>query len=89
MTIDRHESIEELNTAGIGTSVHFVPLHIHPYYREVYGHEEHDLPVAKQLFERSVSLPICSRMTQTDIERVVDVVTDVASQRAAPRAARA
>lgn len=89
LAIDRDQFIEELNAAGIGTSVHFIPLHMHPYYRDLYHYEADDFPVAKQLFERSVSLPIYSRMTQTDVERVIEVVTDLVSQRAALRAAPA
>jgi dTDP-4-amino-4,6-dideoxygalactose transaminase len=81
LTIDRDSFIEELTAAGIGTSVHFIPLHMHPYYRELYGYDPGDLPVARDLYERSVSLPIYSRMTDSDVERVIEVVRDVAARR--------
>jgi dTDP-4-amino-4,6-dideoxygalactose transaminase len=46
LRIDRNKSIDELRRKGIGTSVHFIPLHIHPYYRETYGYKPEDFPVA-------------------------------------------
>ena len=50
--------IEQLRGAGIGTSVHFIPLHLHPYYRRLYGYAPTDLPVATAEYEREISLPI-------------------------------
>jgi perosamine synthetase len=73
--IGRNELIEKLKAAGIGTSVHFIPLHMHPYYRETYGYSPGDFPVAHDLYGRSLSLPIHPRMTPADVDRVIDAVT--------------
>ncbi len=56
--IGRDEVIRRLSEAGIGTSVHFIPLHLHPHYQRRYGYRPGDFPVAEQIFERSISLPI-------------------------------
>jgi perosamine synthetase len=69
--------IRQLREAGIGASVHFIPLHLHPYYRETYGYCAEDFPVAYQEYQRSVSLPIYSRMTDADVARVIDAVCQI------------
>ena len=76
-TIGRDQFIEELSRRGIGASVHFIPLHIQPYYRDRYRLEPSDYPKALQAYERSVSLPIFTKMTQSDIERVIDSVRSI------------
>jgi dTDP-4-amino-4,6-dideoxygalactose transaminase len=61
----------------MGTSVHFIPLHLHPYYRDNYGYSPKDFPVASAVFERIISLPIYPKMTEADIQRIIEVVTTV------------
>jgi dTDP-4-amino-4,6-dideoxygalactose transaminase len=78
LQIDRNKFIGELRRKGIGTSVHFIPLHIHPYYRETYGYQSDDFPVAYETYQRIISLPIYARMTDGDVERVIESVTDIA-----------
>jgi dTDP-4-amino-4,6-dideoxygalactose transaminase len=80
LTIDRNRFIEELRGLGIGTSVHFIPLHMHPYYREKYGYRPEDFPVALDCYRRSISLPIYSRMTDEQVGRVVEAVTQLAGR---------
>jgi dTDP-4-amino-4,6-dideoxygalactose transaminase len=77
LQIDRNRFIEELRHKGIGTSVHFIPLHIHPYYRETYGYRPDDFPVAHETYQRIISLPIYAKMTDHDVERVVESVTEI------------
>jgi dTDP-4-amino-4,6-dideoxygalactose transaminase len=77
LRIDRAQFIQELKERNIGTSVHFIPLHLHPYYRETYGYRPEDLPVAFQEYLREVSLPIYSRMGDEDVRAVIDAVIDV------------
>jgi len=72
----RSEFIQDLKRRNIGTSVHFIPLHLHPYYRDLYGYAAEDFPVAVRQFERAVSLPIYSRMTDDDVEDVVAAVKE-------------
>lgn len=69
--IDRAEVIDQLKTAGIGTSVHFIPLHRHPYYRRELGATDDQFPVASAEFERVISLPLWPGMSHDDVERVV------------------
>jgi perosamine synthetase len=77
LTIDRGRFIEEMKKKGIGCSVHFIPLHIHPYYRDLYGFKPEDFPVAYREYTREVSLPIYSKMTDRDVVRVIDGVFDI------------
>jgi len=77
LQIDRNKFIDELRQRGIGTSVHFIPLHIHPYYRETYGYQPDDFPVAYESYKRIISLPIYAKMSDGDAHRVVEAVKDV------------
>ena len=77
LQIDRNKIIDELRRKGIGTSVHFIPLHIHPYYRETYGYQSDDFPVAYETYQRIISLPIYAKMTDQDVNRVIESVTDI------------
>jgi dTDP-4-amino-4,6-dideoxygalactose transaminase len=69
--------ITELKQAGIGTSVHWMPLHMHPYYRESYDYKPSDFPVSAKLFQEIISLPIYPSMTEAEITRVCDVLKDI------------
>ena len=82
LTIDRNEFIEELNNAGIGTSVHWRPLHLHPYYRERFSYEPEDFPVANAEWERFISLPIFPSMTEAEVQRVARAVRKTAGSHA-------
>jgi dTDP-4-amino-4,6-dideoxygalactose transaminase len=75
--IDRGEFIEQLKARNIGASVHFIPLHIHPYYRDLYGYQPDNFPVAYQEFKREVSLPIYSKMTDDDVNDVIEAVLQI------------
>jgi perosamine synthetase len=77
LALDRGQVIDGLRTLGIGTSVHFIPLHLHPYYRRTWGYRPADLPVAAAEYERAISLPIWPGMTEGDIDRVVDGLVGV------------
>ena len=77
LRIDRNNFIDELKRKGIGTSVHFIPLHIHPYYKETFGYRSDDFPVAYKTYQKIISLPIYARMTDDDVERVIRSVTDI------------
>jgi dTDP-4-amino-4,6-dideoxygalactose transaminase len=79
LSIDRAGFVESLKALGIGTSVHFIPLHVHPFYRQAYSFEPHDFPVAWREYQRSVSLPIYSSMPDADVDTVIDAVRHVAA----------
>jgi len=72
--IERDRFIERLFEAGIGCSVHYIPLHLHPYWRERYGLQAAQFPHSQRAYERMVSLPIYTRMNDGDVERVVMAV---------------
>lgn len=78
--IGRDRVIEEVKQRGIGTSVHFIPLHIHPYYRNTYGYSPEDFPVALEEYKKAISLPIYPRMTDDDVKRVIIAMEDVISK---------
>lgn len=80
LRITRAEFIEELKRRNISTSVHFIPLHLHPYYREKYGYRPEDFPAALHEYQREVSLPIYSKMSDDDVSHVIQAVTDVAAK---------
>jgi perosamine synthetase len=80
LTIDRNEFITELGRAGISCSVHWRPLHLHPYYEQTFGWRAHDLPIASAEWKRLVSLPIFSAMKSEEIDAVVNAVKRVCSR---------
>ena len=77
LKVDRAQFVEELKARNIGVSVHFIPLHIHPYYRKMFGYAPEDYPVAHREYLREISLPIYSKMSDDDVDDVVDAVLDV------------
>jgi dTDP-4-amino-4,6-dideoxygalactose transaminase len=77
LRIDRAAVIEALRARGIGTSVHFIPLHLHAYYRRTFGTARGDHPGAEELFDRCLSLPLYPDLPLADVDRVVDVLRSV------------
>ena len=77
LRITRNEFIRQLQQAGIGCSVHFIPLHLHPFYRDMWGYQPNDLPVSNMVFQRIISLPLYSKMTEADNDRVIDTVRNL------------
>ena len=78
LDIDRARFVEALKDLNIGTSVHFIPLHLHPYYQRAFGYRPGDFPDAEWVYQRSVSLPIYPAMTDQDAVDVVEAVKEVA-----------
>jgi dTDP-4-amino-4,6-dideoxygalactose transaminase len=72
--LDRDAFIAAMAQAGIACSVHFIPLHLHPYWRDRYQLHPADFPVAHESFRRVVSLPAFSSMTDAQVEQVVTAV---------------
>ena len=72
--LSRDEFIGRLTEEGIGTSVHFIPLHIHPYYAKRYGFQPEDFPEAYKTFLHVISLPVYPAMTEEQVERVIRAV---------------
>ncbi len=80
LPLDRAQFITQLKEKNIGSSVHFIPLHLHPYYRETYGYQPDDFPMAYQEYQREISLPIYSKMSLSDVEYVIESVLTLAGQ---------
>ncbi len=75
--VERDRFIEELRARGVGTSVHFIPLPLHSYYRETFGWRLSDFPRTEEAFRGLVSLPLYTKMTDGDVERVCAAVREV------------
>jgi dTDP-4-amino-4,6-dideoxygalactose transaminase len=77
LRIDRAQFIQELTARNIGTSVHFIPVHLHPYYRDRYALKPMDLPVAFTHHQRQLSLPLHPQLSRQDVADVSEAVLDV------------
>ena len=75
--LDRNLFIEKMTEKGIGCSVHFIPLHLHPYYNRTYGFKSGDFPIAESMYKQEVSLPLYTIMCEKDIQQVVDSIKDI------------
>lgn len=77
LRIGRDQFIEELKDANIGASVHFIPLHRHPFYRDQHGYRTEDFPAAERCYEGLFSLPLYPKMTDDDAKDVIAAVTEI------------
>jgi dTDP-4-amino-4,6-dideoxygalactose transaminase len=77
LTLDRRQFIQALREKNIGTSVHFTPLHLHPFYRRNFGYRPEDFANASSVYERIVSLPIYPKMTAADVDDVIAAVRSI------------
>ena len=79
--LSRARFIEELRARNIATSVHFIPIHLHPYYRDKYGYAPDDFPVAYREYQRMISLPLYPKMADRDVDDVIEAVLAVVGTR--------
>jgi len=77
LRIDRNGFFEALRSAGIGASVHFIPVYRFTYYRERFGWSAKEFPVTEAIFRSSLSLPCFPRMSDADVDRVIAAVLDI------------
>ena len=80
VTLSRNDFASKIQECGVGISVHFIPLHIMPYYKNRYALEEGDLPETIKTYNRTISLPIWPGMTNAQINRVITVVKNIGSE---------
>jgi dTDP-4-amino-4,6-dideoxygalactose transaminase len=80
VNIGRNRMIERLAELGVGTSVHYIPLHLHPYWRDTYRLKPEHFPHSSHAYERLVSLPIYTKMTDNDQERIITAVKQVLAE---------
>ena len=77
LNISRNEVIDNLYKLGIGCGVHYIPLHNHPYWKESLQLTNNMFPVSQSVYEKSISLPIYSKMKQSDALRVIEALEKV------------
>ena len=77
LTCDRDTVLQELHNLNIGTGVHYIALHTHPYYRDTYGYKREDFPNALYISDRTLSIPLSAKLTDQDVQDVIDAVTRV------------
>ena len=80
LTIDRDEFINQLTQYNVGTSVHFIPVHLHPYYKNTLGTKEGDYPNCEAFFKQIISIPLYPSMTFEDVKYVADAVAEIAAK---------
>ncbi|MDE3197826.1 MAG: DegT/DnrJ/EryC1/StrS aminotransferase family protein [Acidobacteriota bacterium] len=78
LSISRNDFIQKLKDQGVGTSVHFIPVPLHPFFAQYAREERNACPKAIALYSRSLSLPLFPAMEESDVERVAQVVRDTA-----------
>jgi dTDP-4-amino-4,6-dideoxygalactose transaminase len=73
---DRTSLMNELHKKEIGTQVHYIPVHLQPYYRKQFGSREGNHPVAEEYYRKALSLPLYPKMSDSDVARVINAVRD-------------
>jgi len=79
LTVDRAQIFRALRAENIGVNVHYIPVHLHPYYRDKFGYKGGEFPVAEDAYERLISLPMFHAMSDQDVKDVIAAVTKVVS----------
>ncbi len=77
LEVSRKEVFEALRAENIGVHVHYIPVHLHPYYRERFGYKRDDYPRAESYYERAITLPIFPKMNSKDVDDVIKAVDKV------------
>jgi len=77
LKVERKEVFEALKAENVGVNVHYVPLHIHPFYQREFGYKKGDYPKAERYYERAITLPIFPKMSDEDVEDVIEAVYKV------------
>ncbi|TGN20354.1 DegT/DnrJ/EryC1/StrS family aminotransferase [Leptospira idonii] len=75
--LGRDSFVEELKDRNIGTSLHFIPIFEHPYYKKTFGFKREEYPNACRMYDRTISLPLFAGMTENDEKDVIDAVKDL------------
>jgi dTDP-4-amino-4,6-dideoxygalactose transaminase len=84
LQLNRSAFIEELRARNIGTSVHFIPLHRHPFYRDRYGYQPDQFPTCEAIYQGLLSLPLYPRMTDRDATDVIEAIRDIVAVQPIP-----
>lgn len=76
LKVGRKKIFEELQQAGLGVQVHYMPLHLHPFYRKKFNYKSGDFPMAERYYEREITLPLFPKMTNMEVNRVIKIVKE-------------
>ena len=77
LDLGRNGFIDELKRLGVGTSVHFIPLHLHPFYQQYYRYRAGDFPNAEDAYSRCISLPIFPGLNDSEVDRIVEAIENI------------
>jgi perosamine synthetase len=77
LTADRPQIFRALRAENIGVNVHYIPVHLHPYYRERFGYKGGEFPMGEDGYSRLISLPMFHGMSDQDVEDVIEAVKKV------------
>lgn len=77
LSVERNKFIELLREKNIGTTVNFIPVHLHPYYKQTYGYNEGSFPVAEKVYQNIITLPLFTKMTADDVKYVADSIKEI------------
>jgi dTDP-4-amino-4,6-dideoxygalactose transaminase len=77
LKVGRKEVFEALRAENIGVNVHYVPVHLQPFYRREFGYQRGDFPVAERYYDRAITLPVFPRMSDKDVEDVIKALEKV------------
>ena len=80
LKINRDQFLDEMTKRNIGVGVHYIALHLHPYYQKTYGYKRGDFPIAEWISDRTVSLPLSAKLTDKDVDDVIEAVTEILCQ---------
>lgn len=80
LDVGRREVFEALQKKGLGVQVHYIPVHLHPFYRKTFGYKKGDFPKAEQYYEQAITLPLFPAMTSGQVNDVVRTVREVLRQ---------
>ena len=76
---DRDGFLDKMTELNIGVGVHYIALHLHPFYQETYGYKDGDFPNSEWISKRTVSLPLSAKLSQQDVNDVIQAVTHLCS----------
>jgi UDP-4-amino-4,6-dideoxy-N-acetyl-beta-L-altrosamine transaminase len=77
LKIDRDQFIKAMRAENIGVNVHYIPVHLHPYYQKNYGYKNGDFPVAEKVFDTIITLPLFPKMKKDDVKDVINAVKKI------------
>lgn len=80
LRVSRDQFLDELTRRNIGVGVHYIALHLHPYYQRTFGYKRGDFPNAEWISDRTLSIPLSAKLTDHDVEDVIDAVTQISQK---------